>query len=356
MHTRPGDFVNFETFTQYPLFLDKSQLISAIDRDRRRLSMIFRPSGFFKTFTLQMLKLFYSSPAHRDVFSQLAIGRDEKAMAQQGRHLVILLDFTDFQAKNFDQALIYFSKKMSEVYEEFSEILIRGGRRTTHFGPLDYGDYKNILKQAFWAADNSELLANSLANLISYFNNSIWANNNLVILIDGFDKPFEVSAKYGYSEKMQDFMWIFYSWVNNSTLNNRIRCAVAMGRHPIGHRLIPDGFCYLSDMSYFGRQNAPYQLGVTAEEIQRLVERNQLPANLMDEILNYHNNFQINSGASTPTTVIEPAFAMALLTQHLLKKSLPASPSTQGLFSVKPVEGEVGDEVLDECQRVALNK
>ncbi len=116
-----------------------------------------------------------------------------------GRHFVIYLDFSDFVAIAYIDAINYFRKKMSELYlllyQEIQEEL-------RYFETLDR--YLDIIE----GESDEEALTQSLLNMVRFVRYGQHFDDYYfrpLILIDEISRPLIYAAKYGYIKEMTKF-------------------------------------------------------------------------------------------------------------------------------------------------------
>ncbi len=115
------------------------------------------------------------------------------------RHFIIYLDFSDFAAIAYIDAISFFRKKMSELYQDMYEDVKEELR---HYITLGY--YLDVIEGKV----DKEKLKKSLVEMVRFVGcgqrNEHYYNRPL-ILIDEVTRPLLYAAKYGYLEEMRDF-------------------------------------------------------------------------------------------------------------------------------------------------------
>lgn len=139
------------------------------------------------------------------VFQNLAIGNSEDFTRHVNSYRVLYLDFSDFEAKDYGQAINYIRQTMSDVYKLFF----------THFEPESDYLYDYILfEQALDIIEgqaSDKVLQSSLHNLVRQLRGyEIYnADKRLAVLIDNMIRLETVAEQYGYSQEMNEFLSSF---------------------------------------------------------------------------------------------------------------------------------------------------
>ena len=135
----------------------------------------------------------------KEVFRNLAIGKDDCFEKEANTFTVLYFDFSDFNADCYSNAISYLKRKMSDVYKHFSEIL-----EENIVGIESFETAIDIIEES--ASENS--LKYSLKRLIDTIHRfeKHDDDNKLAVLIDNLVRLEEVADKYDYYFPMRDFL------------------------------------------------------------------------------------------------------------------------------------------------------
>ncbi|HVW99828.1 MAG TPA: AAA family ATPase, partial [Candidatus Babeliaceae bacterium] len=181
------------------LFVDKTNFIQEILRDRSEVILITRPRRFGKTINMSMLQHFLAAEVEgkptKNLFDNLAIAKDQNAMACQGKYPVIFITFKDTNETDYPEAEAAIREQISATYEEFKYLLdstkLMSYQRNTFQRILDKGSSLSELK-------------NAIKNLSKY----IYIDSGIkpYLLIDEYDTPMQVGYSSGYYEKITNLI------------------------------------------------------------------------------------------------------------------------------------------------------
>lgn len=138
--------------------------------------------------------------AYLNALREYHAGKDEQdSESDHDRHFVIFLDFSDFVAIAYIDALNYFRKKMSELYLDLYEEVKEELR---YFETLDR--YLDVIE----GECDDEALKKSLVDMVRYVRYGKRFNEYYfrpMILIDEISRPLLYAARYGYLDEMEEF-------------------------------------------------------------------------------------------------------------------------------------------------------
>lgn len=141
----------------------------------------------------------------KEVFRNLAIGKDDEFMKQANTYRVLYLDFSDFDTQDFEHAKEYILSTMSDAYKHFF----------SHFEPTSGHIYDfNVFEHALDIIEgkpSKTTLQSSLRNLILQLRGyeSHHTDKRLAVLIDNMILLETVAEQYGYSAEMSNFLESF---------------------------------------------------------------------------------------------------------------------------------------------------
>ncbi len=160
---------------------------SCIEHDHYEHLNIYGPNNVGKTSYLTALRKYHSGEGGND------------PVDDHDRHFVIFLDFSDFVAIAYIDAVNYFRKKMSELYLLMYE---KVKEELHYFETL--ADYLDMIE----GVSDAETIKKSLlkmVRLVRYGRKSCEHFYRPVLLIDEVSRPLLYAAKYGYLNEMTEF-------------------------------------------------------------------------------------------------------------------------------------------------------
>ena len=153
---------------------------------------VLGPLGSGKTTLLKALAAFFDERA--EGACELVEGGTRASL----RYPVAWLDFSDFSAASFADALAYFAAKMSALYLSKLEDY----EQCRYFEVM--GRYLDVIE----GLCDEEGLSRSLERLVSDYRGYAFDDDNerILILIDEVTRPYLFAAKFGYLKEMRNFM------------------------------------------------------------------------------------------------------------------------------------------------------
>ena len=139
-----------------------------------------------------------------DAFRHLDVGKSESFSRCVNAFKVLYLDFSDFGAETFEDALGYLAMKMMEAYRLHYRDLVPD-EKDSCYSFNSYGTALDIIEGSVSEDDLSgslRRLVSSLRGYESYRKKGV----KLALLIDNMVRLETVSAKWGYYPKMKEFL------------------------------------------------------------------------------------------------------------------------------------------------------
>ena len=149
----------------------------------RSINLFLAPKGCGKSTYLQFLKLYYDK---KEDASDLFVDNT----FHMNQHMVIYLDFSDFNAKSYEEALRYFALKMSELYL----LYLKKDRKI----------YPDFYIDALEGKASEEILVKAIDH-INFDHDQPY--DKPLILIDDITLPLAWSIKHGYYEQMNTLLF-----------------------------------------------------------------------------------------------------------------------------------------------------
>jgi hypothetical protein len=247
--------MKFATLVKTGLFVDKSLLIAMLLRVQDIKHLIF-PEDTGKSTALSMLQHFCEPVVNgvetKDLFTGLAISKNEQWMQEQGKRSVLYMDLSDITGQDEPLATIMY-KKMAALYQPYQDLSQNNALSAYQKKCTDY-----FLKPMPEAVDSS-LVENALKNLYDGINASGKAIP--LLLVDGYNETL-------FSEEDKDFFKQFFS-----QLKQIHGGAIFMGPTEAGEAL-PDR---RRKITIRNDTFSPY-FSLTAEQLEAYIKPFNLPA------------------------------------------------------------------------------
>ena len=136
------------------------------------------------------------------VFQNLKIGKSEFFLKEINSYRVVFLDFADFEADNFEDAMAYMKGKMSNLYKYYHKNFEPDGEL------FFYHDTYNSALDIIEESASTKVLQGSLKTLLiqlrGYESHKI--GSKLAVLIDNMVRLETISSENGYPDQMNAFL------------------------------------------------------------------------------------------------------------------------------------------------------
>ena len=142
----------------------------------------------------------------KEIFSNLKIGKNNHYLDECNTYCVVWLDFSDFNANSYEEALIYIRQKMGEIYKHFYSSFIEGNHDA-----YNYYTHEKALDIIEGTASDGVLKC-SLSNLLyqlKYQNRNTNDKKKIAILIDNLVSLEYIATQNGYIDQMRIFLQSF---------------------------------------------------------------------------------------------------------------------------------------------------
>jgi hypothetical protein len=269
-------------------YIDKSLLIKELIDNRAKVTLIPRPRRCGKTLNMSMLHYFFekSEPSRADLFSALAIARDNHSMAYQGQYPVIFLTFKFTDMLTWAECLDKLKRIISEEFRRH-RYLLEGAW-------LDTAQKKEF--EAIISLEASPVAYQvGLKNLIVYL--AECHQRHPIVLIDEYDVPIHAGYRHRYFSEVVSFVKSFLG--DGLKGNNKLKFAVITGALRVAKESIFTGLnnlevCTVLQKSYGDK------FGLLAHEVDELIAYYQLDTDRA-EIQSWYNGYK-----SGPYTIYNP--------------------------------------------------
>lgn len=281
MKKRKPNITDFKTFIDNNYYyVDKSLLIK--DLLNKKVVFYIRPSGFGKSLNMSMLYYFFSinESDNHYLFKHLKISQDKNARLHQNKYPVIALSFKDLTANNFNDLIIN--------YQNILKTWLKNNVTNYKKEPLLY----NLTTEKISIND----LTNSLSTISQYLKN--YYHQNIIILIDDYDKPLYFSSFNQYRDKTEQFI----NRLITHTINDKVIFkAIFTGRTTLKYEQ------YNCHNNTIFTPSKHIYFGFNEEEMKNLLQAYQLISKLAD-IKKYFGGYYFSN-----QSLYHPAWVMTYL-------------------------------------------
>ena len=240
-------------------YIDKTQWIEELIKDRAAVKLFTRPRRFGKTLNMTTLKYFFSmknAEENRKLFEGLAISKSEY-FKHQGQYPLLFLSLKDVKQSSWESCFKAIKDLVDGLYSEYKEVREN----------LDLKEQKKFDK-IYFDEDETEY-KKSLRFLCECIYKHY--NKKPILLIDEYDTPIVSAYMYGYFDgEARDFLRDFYSTVLKD--NEYLEMAVLTGIVRVAKEGIFSGLNNLQVYDTF-RKEFPSYFGLTQKEVVEALEQ-----------------------------------------------------------------------------------
>ena len=261
-------------------YVDKSNFISEIIDASAKVILLPRPRRFGKTLNLSMLNYFFDADRDdREIFDNLNISKNQKAMAHCGKYPIIYISFKDVKEKNFEFSLEKIKRLISNEFKRHYNAIIN-----TNIDKIDKKRVEMIISEEVSKTDieNSFKLLSKLLT-VAY-------DQRAIVLIDEYDTPIQTGFMQGYYDEIVDFFKTFMGAVLKDNDVN-LQKAVLTGILRVSKESI---FSDLNNIEVYTLLDEEFgdKFGFTIEEVEHILLSYGLEANL-EEVIRWYDGYQI---------------------------------------------------------------
>lgn len=265
-------------------FVDKTDFIRQLIDGHSKVTLITRPRRFGKTLTMSMLEYFFSIDQKEKsigLFSGLTIEKRGKAyMKYQGSRPVVSISLKNVQRNTWERTVSLLGIFLADLYGNF-EYLYTSEK------------INDALKSYFYkvmhgTATQEELIV-ALLRLTKML--QLHHGQPVIVLIDEYDAPIQMSWECGFYDECIGFMRQFLGSVLKT--NDALDFAVLTGVLRIAKESIFSGLNNLDVCSVL-RDKYSNVFGFTAEEVAKLVEDVGKP-NILVELKKWYDGYRFGS-------------------------------------------------------------
>ena len=245
---------------EHALYMDKTELIEELLRNKAEVSLITRPRRFGKTLTMTMLRDFFDiRQDSRAIFEGLAITRNkELCESWMNQYPTVFLTLKGVEGLSFAQAIRKLHRLISNLGDEFSVL-----QQSPSVSEAD----KRTLASLIAMEGTEEQAENSLNTLCRALHAHY--GRPVILLIDEYDVPLAKAQENGYYREMVTFLRGFLGGALKT--NPHLAFAVLTGCLRISRESIFTGLnnfrCYDIDHTFFAGK-----IGFTNADVDALLE------------------------------------------------------------------------------------
>lgn len=270
-----------------PYYIDKSGIIAELIDGGCTVNLITCPRGFGKTFTLNMLKRFFSPISSKTMFSNWEISENAEICERyMGQYPVLFLDFSDFQAKDFGDALRSMAVIVSAT--AFNHYYLKDCKNV-------FPDDKNLLR-TYMSLTKIKSLPRDRGTLIGILEDSLHQicrilcehyEKKVVVLIDDYDIPLREAYANGYGDEMAELLSGMLELLLKE--NKCLEFGVLVGELQLPKAGVTTG---LNNVFAWGEDDFQKDyFGFTEDEVQSLLQRLDL-TDTIEAAQNYYKGYR----------------------------------------------------------------
>ena len=257
-------------------YIDKTQWIEELIKDRAAVKLFTRPRRFGKTLNMTTLKYFFSmknAEENRKLFEGLAISKSEY-FKHQGQYPLLFLSLKDVKQSSWKSCFEAIKDLVDGLYSEYKEVREN----------LDLKEQKKFDK-IYFDEDETEY-KKSLRFLCECIYKHY--NKKPILLIDEYDTPIVSAYMYGYFDgEARDFLRDFYSTVLKD--NEYLEMAVLTGIVRVAKEGIFSGLNNLQVYDTF-RKEFPSYFGLTQKEVKEALKYYELEYDI-DKVKQWYDGY-----------------------------------------------------------------
>ena len=257
-------------------YIDKTQWIEELIKDRAAVKLFTRPRRFGKTLNMTTLKYFFSmknAEENKKLFEGLDISKSEY-FKYQGQYPVIFLSLKDVKQSTWENSFRDIKDLIDSLYSEYKDV-----RES-----LDLKEQKKFDKIYF---DEEET---EYKKSLKFLCECIYKHYNKkpILLIDEYDTPIVSAYMYGYFDgEARDFLRDFYSTVLKD--NEYLEMAVLTGIVRVAKEGIFSGLNNLQVYDTF-RKEFPSYFGLTQKEVEEALKYYELEYDI-DKVKQWYDGY-----------------------------------------------------------------
>ena len=319
-------------------YVDKTNYIEELLKDKTKIKLFTRPRRFGKTLNMTTLKYFFdvkNAEENRKLFKDLYIEKSEY-FKEQGQYPVIFITLKDLKKNTWEEMNFEIKELLRNLYDEFNFI------RDT----LSVSDLREFDK--IWLKEEDANYDSSLLNLTKYLYN--YYKKEVVLLIDEYDSPLITANQRGYYKDSINFYRNLYSSVLKT--NSNLKMGVLTGIVQVAKEGIFSGLNNVITYNILGNDFETF-FGLSEEEVENSLKYFELEYEI-EEVKKWYDGYKFgNSEVYNPWSIINylrtkelQAYWVntsdnALIYDSLKNSTVDVFNNLQTLFEGKEIKKEI---------------
>ena len=319
-------------------YVDKTNYIEELLKDRTEIKLFTRPRRFGKTLNMTTLKYFFdvkNAEENRKLFKDLYIEKSEY-FKEQGQYPVIFITMKDLKKNTWEQMYFEIKELLRNLYDEFNFI------RDT----LSISDLREFDK--IWLKEEDANYDSSLLNLTKYLYN--YYKKEVVLLIDEYDSPLITANQRGYYKDSINFFRNFLSLALKT--NSNLKMGVLTGIVQVAKEGIFSGLNNVITYNILGNDFEIF-FGLSEEEVEEALKYFEMTYEI-EEVKRWYDGYKFgNSEVYNPWSIINylrtkelQAYWVntsdnALIYDSLKNSTVDVFNNLQTLFEGKEIKKEI---------------
>ena len=319
-------------------YVDKTNYIEELLKDRTEIKLFTRPRRFGKTLNMTTLKYFFdvkNAEENRKLFKDLYIEKSEY-FKEQGQYPVIFITMKDLKKNTWEQMYFEIKELLRNLYDEFNFI------RDT----LSVSDLREFDK--IWLKEEDANYDSSLLNLTKYLYN--YYKKEVVLLIDEYDSPLITANQRGYYKDSINFFRNFLSLALKT--NSNLKMGVLTGIVQVAKEGIFSGLNNVITYNILGNDFEIF-FGLSEEEVEEALKYFEMTYEI-EEVKRWYDGYKFgNSEVYNPWSIINylrtkelQAYWVntsdnALIYDSLKNSTVDVFNNLQTLFEGKEIKKEI---------------
>ena len=319
-------------------YVDKTNYIEELLKDKTKIKLFTRPRRFGKTLNMTTLKYFFdvkNAEENRKLFKDLYIEKSEY-FKEQGQYPVIFITLKDLKKNTWEEMNFEIKELLRNLYDEFNFIR----------DILSVSDLREFDK--IWLKEEDANYDSSLLNLTKYLYN--YYKKEVVLLIDEYDSPLITANQRGYYKDSINFFRNFLSLALKT--NSNLKMGVLTGIVQVAKEGIFSGLNNVITYNILGNDFEIF-FGLSEEEVENSLKYFELEYEI-EEVKKWYDGYKFgNSEVYNPWSIINylrtkelQAYWVntsdnALIYDSLKNSTVDVFNNLQTLFEGKEIKKEI---------------
>ena len=319
-------------------YVDKTNYIEELLKDKTKIKLFTRPRRFGKTLNMTTLKYFFdvkNAEENRKLFKDLYIEKSEY-FKEQGQYPVIFITLKDLKKNTWEEMNFEIKELLRNLYDEFNFIR----------DILSVSDLREFDK--IWLKEEDANYDSSLLNLTKYLYN--YYKKEVVLLIDEYDSPLITANQRGYYKDSINFFRNFLSLALKT--NSNLKMGVLTGIVQVAKEGIFSGLNNVITYNILGNDFETF-FGLSEEEVEEALKYFEMTYEI-EEVKRWYDGYKFgNSEVYNPWSIINylrtkelQAYWVntsdnALIYDSLKNSTVDVFNNLQTLFEGKEIKKEI---------------